>query len=122
MLLATVAAPGCGEVSASVDHSTPQGVVQSIFDAAQSGDLEALEGIADPEDADGDAKNVAGVATLNEQRQEEFQKFFATGRIVGDPEVEGNEAAVDIRFGPDGEDSETMNLVRRDGKWYLHSF
>jgi len=35
---------------------------------------------------------------------------------------EGNYAKVKIKFGPNGNKDETMNLVKRADKWYLSSF
>ena len=43
---------------------------------------------------------------------------------VGDPQIspDGNTADVPFLFGPDGDQEETMVLIRRNGRWYLLQF
>jgi hypothetical protein len=106
------------------DLSTPEGVVQAIFDAAQSGDFSALGDLCDPQgESDGDAQIICDAAT-DEASQEEVARFFAKGKITGDAEIsgDGNQALVPFLFGPDGDVEETMVLIKRDGQWYLLGF
>ena len=105
-----------------VDQTTPEALAESIFAAARSGDLASLEVVLAPKDADGDAKNVAHVASAPAKKQEEFKAYFSTGKVNGEVKVEGDKAAVPILFGPDGKKPETLNMVRVDGKWFLQSF
>jgi len=53
---------------------------------------------------------------------ESFRRAFARGRLNGEPRVHGDHARLDFVFGPAGDDSETMELVRRGGRWYLSAF
>ena len=130
MLVVVVGLFGCGgeekgggaggKAAVTVDQSSPKGLAESIFAAARSGELAVLEGIAAP-DADGDSKQVAGVAKADAKKQDEFKTYFATGKVNGEVTIEGARAAVPILFGPDGTKPETFNLVKIDGKWFLRS-
>ena len=124
--------PGCGGDDAKPDpvipapppalnHGNPRALALSIFAIAKQGNLAALAGVADPVDADGDAKSVATVSSAPAPQQAEFKAAFATGKVTGE-KVEGDKAAVEITFGPDGTKKETLNMVLRDKKWYLQSF
>lgn len=117
ILLGSCAGGGAG----SVDQTNPKAVVQAIFDAAKSGNYGNLEQLCPPNDkGDKDVKSICGIAS-NQERQEEFKKYFAKG-AVGETKEDGEKAAVKFTFGPDGSKEETMNLVKIDGKWYLASF
>ena len=125
LALAAVLA-GCGGEKksgpAKADQSSPKALAESIFAAARSGELGALEGIAAPTDSDGDARDVAGVAKADAAKQESFKSFFAKGKVDGEVKVEGERAEVPILFGPDGTKKETFNMVKVAGLWYLQSF
>lgn len=116
---------GGGAASAAkptLDQSSPRALALSIFAIAKDGDLALLAPVADPLDADGDSKDVAGVAKAPAERQAEFRTYFAKGTVSGEPKVEGDVAEVPILFGPDGKKTETLKMVKRDGRWYLQSF
>jgi len=59
---------------------------------------------------------------LKDNDKEPFATFFSKGKINGNATIEGDKAQVPILFGPDGTKDETMNLVKKDNKWYLQSF
>lgn len=106
-----------------VDQSRPQEVVQAIFDAAASGNLEHLRHLAAPNGmADGDVERVSTVADASPENQASFRDYFIKGQLQGDPVIDGDWAKVDFTFGPDGNKRETMNLRRVNGKWFLESF
>ena len=111
-----------GGTQDGVDQGTPKALAESIFRAAASGNFAGLENIADPKDADGDSKRVAGVASAEEKDQEEFRTYFKLGKVVGEPRIDGDKAEVDITFGPEGKKKETFKMRRHDGRWYLQSF
>jgi hypothetical protein len=123
VLLMTLAACGshAATKTAAVDQSSPKALAESIFAAARSGDFAPLKGIASA-DADKDAKNVAGVADAPAEQQASFQKHFAPGKVVGDATIEGDQASVPIKFGPDATRDETFAMVKANGVWYLQSF
>ncbi|HYG52522.1 MAG TPA: hypothetical protein VD905_16535, partial [Flavobacteriales bacterium] len=70
----------------------------------------------------GDCKKICTVATASANDQAEFKEWFGNGGVVN-TEIMGDKAEVEIKFGPKGkEKKETMNLVLKDGKWYIKSF
>ncbi|HTE56108.1 MAG TPA: hypothetical protein VK698_34890 [Kofleriaceae bacterium] len=109
-------------IAAEVDFRDPKSVTASIFYAAGHGRSEHLAGLCDP----------TGAADVNTRRicathpgapdWDSFRRAFARARLNGEPRVSGDHARIDFLFGPEGDDSETMELVRRDGRWYLSSF
>jgi tetratricopeptide (TPR) repeat protein len=104
--------------------TSPESVVQAIFDAAKSGDFASLKNLCDPlGENDGDTQGICDLAT-DDTNREEFVQYFATGRISGDAQIspEGDKAEVPFLFGPDGDREETMGLINRDGQWYLFGF
>lgn len=104
--------------------TSPEEVVQAMFDAARSGDFAALGDLCDPlGENDRDTQLICEAAT-DDTNREEIVKFFAKGKISGDTQISpnGNEAQVPILFGPDGDSEETLNLIKRDGRWYLLGF
>ena len=106
---------------AKVDQSSPQALAESIFAAARDGNLAALENIAAP-DADGDSKDVAGVAKAAAKQQQDFRDHFSKVKVNGDVKLEGDKAEVPILFGPDGAKAETLVMVKVNGLWTLQSF
>ncbi|MEO6541497.1 MAG: hypothetical protein ABIN74_10915 [Ferruginibacter sp.] len=108
---------------AGADQSTPKGVADIVFAAAQSGDYSKLQGLCDASlDTDGDAKHICDVTTGDDALKAQFKEHFSKGTVTGEPVIEGDNAKVDILFGPDGTKKETLNMAKKDGKWYLTSF
>jgi len=107
-------------MSLEIDQSTPEKVVEAVFQAAKSGDISHLKGLCDPEgENDGDTKRIC---ELTEADAAEFFEYFKNGKVNGKAEIDGEMAAVPILFGPEGKTQETMNVVKRGDKWYLYSF
>ncbi|MEO7308728.1 MAG: hypothetical protein ABIR78_04575 [Ferruginibacter sp.] len=108
---------------AAADQSTPKGVADIIFAAAQSGDYSKLPGVCDASlDTDGDAKHICDVTNGDDALKSQFKEYFSKGTVTGEPIIEGDNAKLDIMFGPDGTKKETFNMMKKDGKWYLTSF
>jgi len=106
-----------------VDFSKPEAVLGAVFQAASGGAFGLLASLCDPmKENDGDTQRICDVANAAPGGQEEFSKWFKTGKITGEPTFDGDQAQIPFSFGPDGSKTETMNLIRRDGKWYLSSF
>jgi PBP1b-binding outer membrane lipoprotein LpoB len=111
------------EVAAGPDQSTPKGVAEMVFGAAKSGDYSKLKDLCDASlDTDGDAKHICDVSTGDDELKAQFKEHFSKGTVTGEPVIEGDNAKVDILFGPDGTKKETLNMAKKDGKWYLTSF
>lgn len=110
------------EPSSEVDFSRPKSVVEAIFYAARSGDASHLPTLCDPRgEANASAKRVCQVAP-GQPQWESFVRHFARGRVIGEPRVSGDSALLNFSYGPDGTVPETMELVRRDGRWHLLQF
>jgi len=106
----------------SVDFSDPVSVLEAVFEAARSEDFDDLAYLCDPlGENDGDTQMICDI-TFGHPDRDEFVEFFATGKVSGPAVIDGDTAAVPFVFGPDGDDDETMNLVLRDGRWYLFGF
>ena len=117
-------------------NSSPESAVNTIFQAAKSGEVGVLKFLLPPYDengempCDGDCKalcNPGNESMKDELRNNyiplnDFKSYFANGKIVGSPSISGNEASVNFVFGPNLENNETMNLQEIEGKWYLKSF
>jgi hypothetical protein len=102
----------------------PEIVVQAIFDAAKSGDFTSLKDLCDPQgENDSDTQMICDLAA-DETNREEFVQVFAAGKLSGDAKIspDGTQAEVPFLFGPDGDSEETMELINRDGQWYLFNF
>lgn len=118
---------GCGgedkkatTTPARLDQSTPRALTQSLFAIAKQGNLAALAGVAAPEVAAREAKDLAELAGAPAEDQQTFKTDFATGTITGE-RIHGEKAEVDIRYGPDGKKAERLVLVKVGEKWFLQS-
>ena len=132
ILILALGALTCGPAAAAppkLNQSDPVKVTELIFAAARARDVSTLRGLCDPLGKnDGDTRRIC---TLDEEKsrgepgQKRFKEFvlwFEKGRISGKATIHGDSAAVPFLFGPDGKKPETMNLIRRNGRWYLFSF
>lgn len=108
--------------SADVDFSDPKSVVGSIFFAAEHGSTAHLAGLCDPTGAANPEARRVCAAHPGASDWDSFRRAFARGRLNGEPRIHGDHARLDFLFGPEGDDGETMELVRRGGRWYLSAF
>jgi hypothetical protein len=108
--------------SADVDFGDPKSVVASVFFAAEHGSAAHLAGLCDPTGAASPAARRVCAAHPGAPDWGSFRRAFARGRLNGEPRVHGDHARLDFVFGPAGDESETMELVRRGGRWYLSAF
>ena len=105
-----------------IDFTDPVSVLQAVFTAARTEDFGILSGLCDPlGENDGDTAMICAMSE-DHPEVEMFIEHFATGRVIGEALIVGDRARVDFTFGPDGDEGETMGLVRRDGRWYLIDF
>ncbi len=129
--LLLLAMQGCGggepapaeQAPAAVDQTDPSKVVEAIF-AVAAGKMEAkvLASFCDPAgENDADTRRICDNATGFDPGGE-FAMFFKRGTLTGKAEIQGGFASVPFLFGPTGTDPESMDLVQRDGKWYLIGF
>jgi hypothetical protein len=119
LTMGTIIAISCNN-SPKDPQADPRALAEAIFDAAKNENYASLPTLVDA-DADGDSKMIAQAAS-DVNIQKEFKKHFEKGKVSADPVVNGEAASVKILFGPDGTKEETFEMVKKDGKWYLHSF
>ncbi len=118
MLISCKGGTGSGD-----GQSTPAGVANMVFDAAKSGDYSKLKDLCDASlEPDTDSKKVCEVSTGDDELKKMFKEYFSKGKVVGEAVIEGDDAKVNITFGPDGTKEETFNMKKKNGKWYLMSF
>jgi hypothetical protein len=118
-------------------NASPESVMNTIFKAANSGEVGILKFLLPPFDdqkgeipCDGDCKALCNPG--NESMKDElghnyislgdFKEYFSKGKIIGTPSITGDEAKVNFVFGPNLDQNETMNMQRINSKWYLSSF
>ena len=105
-----------------VDFTDPASVVRAVFTAARTQEYGLLPSLCDPlGEHDGDMDLICTM-TADHPDVASFVAFFANAKIAGEPLIDGAQAQVPVLVGPDGDQEETMNLVQRDGKWYLLGF
>lgn len=122
LLIAAFIFAGCKGGSGD-GQGTPTGAANMIFDAAKSGDYSKLKGLCDASlEPDADSKKICEVPDGDEELKKMFKDHFSKGKVVGEATVEGDNAKVNILFGPDGTKEETFNFKKKDNKWYLMSF
>jgi len=83
-----------------------------------------LQDLCDPlGENDGDTQMICELAT-DDSNRDEFLQYFSAGEIRGDAIISpnGDRAEVPFLFGPDGNSEETMELIYRNGQWYLFGF
>ncbi len=108
--------------SSQVDFHSPKRVLSSVFYAAQSGDSKHLASLCDPQ-----GKSNRHVLRICSQRAggEDWQAFvtqFSKGKLIGEARIADERAQINFVFGEKGTERETMELVRREGRWYLLAF
>ncbi|HHG85591.1 MAG TPA: hypothetical protein ENJ82_12660 [Bacteroidetes bacterium] len=98
---------------------TPEGTLLIVFAAAQNGDYESLRNLCDPlHQNDGDTRSICNAG----DKPAEFVAYFSKAELKGKATISGIKAEVPFLFGPNGTQTETMNMVKRGEKWYLISF
>lgn len=106
----------------SVNSSDPANVVDAVFEAAKTGNASLLKGLCNPAGTfDLDARRICDYAS-GFDKEGEFPMFFARGKRNGEVQQSGDQASVPFLFGPNGDKPDTMDLVKRDGKWYIECF
>jgi hypothetical protein len=104
------------------DAPGPAAVLELLFAAARDEDFSQLAGLCDPQgENDGDTASICDLSADHPEHTT-FIEQFSTGKVVGEARIDGDSAEVDFIFGPDGDWSETMTLIERDGRWYLLDF
>lgn len=110
------------EPASAGGSNSPEAVVQAIFDAAKTQDFATLPGLCDPLGQNDEDTALICAITAQHPQKDAFVQIFAPGKISGKAIVKDNQAQVPFLFGPAGDKEETMDLILRDGQWYLLGF
>jgi hypothetical protein len=104
-------------------QNTPEGTVAHLFESAKNADYSKLRDIIDPYgEFDGDVLRIGIMEAYSNEEKELFKLEFLNGRIMGEPKVNGAHAEVEIAIGVSSNRLENIELINREGKWYLASF
>ena len=110
-------------------QSDPKLVMEEVFRAAKTGDYSNLHLLCPPDGSnDGDTRQyICEVVSGSDELKKEFTSYFKVGHVSGEVTYNpaGDRAEVPFWFNhPSGESrsNETMNMLKIDDKWYLHSF
>ena len=131
IILLALGLQACGGTPAPTDAAAPEGldqsdpsqVVSTIFEVARGTvPPTVLAQLCDPGgENDLDTRRICDNARGFEP-EGEFAMFFRRGKVNGPAVINGDVATVPFLFGPDGDEAELMDLVKKDGKWYLSAF
>ena len=103
-------------------QETPEGTVNEVFRAANSGDYSKLRYLIDPYgEFDEDVFRIGMIDSSFPEDQDRFKSEFQTGRIIGESTINGDFAEVEFAYGSSSNRLETFKLVRRLNKWYISS-
>ena len=108
-------------------QATPDGTVNLLFDLIREERWSELSVLCDPRgENDGDTRSLCALEE-DESSRAEAVEYLSASRVTGPAEIsetfESTMALVPIVIGPEGHQrDERMNLVRRDGRWFLLSF
>lgn len=110
----------------NIDFTDPTAVLEAVFAAAHDEDFSYLPNLCDPLNMNDRDTDILCQITADHENKESFVQYFATGQIVGEVEyIEGANdtfARVNFLYGPNGDIPETIELILRDGQWYLLDF
>lgn len=108
----------------TVDHSTPEAVLEAVFEAAASEDFSYVANLCDPKKGnDSDTDRICELMEEgHEEDHSEFVTMFKNGEINGETVFKDDKAEIPFLFGPEADQEETMDLIKRGENWYLFQF
>jgi tetratricopeptide (TPR) repeat protein len=121
-MMSSLAPAGAAAAGSGVDMEDPVSVLQAVFAAARSQDFSGLSALCDPLGENDDDTALICAMTADHPERDSFVTYFAAGTVAGEAVIQGDRAQVPFLFGPQGDQPESMVLVRRDSKWYLAEF
>ena len=102
-------------------QSTPEGVIQRIFDSAKTKDLQQLSPLCAPQ-AETTANIICEISEAQPDQKEKFVDRFLTAQIRGSTEFSGYTATVKAVMSPNQQNSLKFELIQENGNWYLQRF
>lgn len=109
-------------VREEVDFGDPKSVTAALFWAAAHDDDTHLASLCDPAgENDAETARVCGLRR-GAPDWAAFRAAFAEATLNGEPRISGDRASIYLVYGAGRAETETMELVRREGRWYLFEF
>lgn len=99
-------------------QSTPEGVVQKVFEVATSRNYEELKGLCAPE-ADRGIQQICDLSDADKEDQDRFSEVISKGSMAK-TYIEGDKATVNLKDENDKDDGKVF-LIKKKGQWYLMS-
>ncbi|MDB4303753.1 hypothetical protein N9934_03075, partial [Desulfosarcina sp.] len=104
-------------------QATPTGTIEYLFMSAKTKDYTKVRFLLDPYgEFNDDAMGLCLVDMYPSEAQNEWNNEFKNGRIIGDPIIKDEIAEIEIAIGPESDELEKINLVKRMKKWYIISY
>ncbi len=104
-------------------QKNPVDLLNYIFESTKNRDFKNFRYLSDPyTEIDNSVKLICYAEILSTRQQENFITDFENGRIIGKPKIKNNTAEIEFAFGPYSDKLEVMNLVNRNGLWFLKSY
>ncbi|WP_299412570.1 hypothetical protein [Acaryochloris sp. IP29b_bin.148] len=99
-------------------QSTPQGVVQKVFEVATSRNYGELSDLCAPE-ADQGIQQICDLEDASQADQDRFSEVIAKGSIA-QTQIKGDKATVNLT-GEKGKAAGKVFLAKKEGQWYMVS-
>lgn len=99
-------------------QSTPEGVVNKVFEVATSKKYDDLKDLCAPE-ADQGMQKICNLQDAAAEEQERFSEAVSKGRM-GQSQINGDKATVRL-IDEKGKEDGKVFLVKKEGRWYIVS-
>jgi len=102
-------------------QNSPEELVNHIFESAKKSDFSNMRHLIDPygESKDG-VMAMCYIEIASEPKRLDWINNFRAGRIIGEPVIDGDKAALEIAVGPNSDRIQKIQLIRRLDKWYFY--
>jgi hypothetical protein len=99
-------------------QSTPEGVVNKVFEVSTSKKYDDLKDLCAPE-ADQGIQKICDLKDAASEEQERFSEVVSKGR-VGQSQINGDKATIRL-MDEKGKADGTVFLAKKKGRWYMVS-
>ena len=101
----------------------PASVMKYIFESAKKGDFSNFRNLCDPYgEYPNELNQICFAEMMMDKQQAKLKADLENGRIIGKASINGDKAEVEFAFGPSSNQLEKMEMVNRNGLWYLGGF
>jgi hypothetical protein len=105
-----------------LDYKDPKNIVEAIFYAAKTGDIDIMSNLCDPKVYNDEAVEKLCFIEINDRVIRKFTNDFINGKVVGEVEYEQSYAKVKVTGIKNSTRVKTFTLIKRYGNWFLYSF